>query len=63
MWPSSRFERSARSVYVLATDLGQATAVYPDEGLALYGERLLANGFSEADIRTMIVKNPASLIG
>jgi len=47
---------------VLTTDLGQATAVYPDEGLALFGEKLLANGFSEADVRTMIVKNPASLI-
>jgi hypothetical protein len=48
---------------VLTTDLGQSTGVFPDEGLALYGEKLLANGFSEADIRTMIVKNPASLIG
>jgi len=47
---------------VLTTDLGQATAVYPDEGLALFGEKLLANGFSQADVRTMIVKNPASLI-
>ena len=47
---------------VLATDLGQTAGVFPDEGLALYGEKLLANGFSEADIRTMIVKNPASLI-
>ena len=47
---------------VLGTDLGQATAVYPDEGLALFGEKLLANGFSESDVRTMIVKNPASLI-
>jgi hypothetical protein len=47
---------------VLGTDLGQATAVFPDEGLALFGEKLLANGYSESDIRTMIVKNPASLI-
>ena len=47
---------------VLTTDLGQATAVYPDEGLALFGEKLLAEGFSEADVRTMIVKNPASLV-
>lgn len=47
---------------VLGTDLGQATAVFPDEGLALFGEKLLAQGFSEKDIRTMIVKNPASLI-
>ena len=47
---------------VLATDLGQTAGVFPDEGLALYGEKLLANGFSEADVRTMIVRNPAWLI-
>ncbi len=47
---------------ILGTDLGQATAVYPDEGLALFGEKLLENGFSEDDIRTMIVKNPTSLV-
>jgi hypothetical protein len=48
---------------VISTDLGQATAVYPDEGLALFAGRLLENGFTENEIRTMIVKNPASLIG
>ena len=47
---------------ILTTDLGQATGVFPDEGLALFAEKLLENGFSEADIRTMIVTNPASLI-
>lgn len=47
---------------VLTTDLGQTTAVFPDEGLALFGSRLLENGFSESDIRTMIIKNPVSLI-
>jgi hypothetical protein len=47
---------------VLGTDLGQATAVYPDQGLTLFGEKLLSNGFSESDVRTMIVKNPTSLI-
>jgi hypothetical protein len=47
---------------VLTTDLGQATGIYPDEGLALFGEKLLGNGFSETEVRTMIVKNPASLI-
>ena len=47
---------------VITTDLGQATNVYPDEGLALFGEKLLANGFSEDDIRTMIVRNPSSLV-
>ena len=47
---------------VIGTDLGQATGVFPDEGLALYAEKLLANGFSENDVRTMIVKNPSSLV-
>ena len=47
---------------VLTTDLGQATAVFPDEGLALFAEKLSAHGFSEEEIRTMIVKNPASLV-
>ncbi len=47
---------------LLTTDLGQAAAVFPDEGLALYGERLLAEGFSEEEIRTMIVRNPTALV-
>jgi hypothetical protein len=47
---------------ILTTDLGQATGVFPDEGLALFAEKLLENGFSETDVRTMIVTNPASLI-
>ncbi|MEW6666943.1 MAG: DUF6282 family protein [Thermodesulfobacteriota bacterium] len=47
---------------VLSTDLGQATGVFPDEGLALFARKLLESGFSETDIRTMMVHNPASLI-
>ena len=47
---------------VLTTDLGQPTALYPDEGVADFAKRLLDNGFSEADVRTMFVKNPASLV-
>jgi hypothetical protein len=47
---------------LLTTDLGQATGVYPDEGMALYGRKLLENGFSEAEIRTMMVRNPAALV-
>jgi hypothetical protein len=54
-------EIGARGV-VLATDLGQTTGVFPDEGMALFGEKLLENGFSENEIRTMSVKNPSSLI-
>jgi hypothetical protein len=47
---------------VLTTDLGQVTGVFPDEGLALFAEKLLGNGFSELDVRKMIVENPASLV-
>jgi hypothetical protein len=46
---------------VIATDLGQVTGVFPDEGLGLFAEKLLGNGFSELDVRKMIVENPASL--
>ena len=47
---------------LLTTDLGQATAVFPDEGLANFAERLLAEGFSEDDVRRMMVENPASIL-
>ena len=47
---------------IIGTDLGQTTGVFPDEGLALYAEKLLANGFSEDDVRSMVVKNPTSLV-
>jgi hypothetical protein len=54
-------EIGARHI-VLTTDLGNTAGVFPDEGLALFGEKLLEKGFSETEIRTMIVNNPASLI-
>ena len=47
---------------VIGTDLGQSTGAFPDEGLALYAEKLVAHGFSENDVRTMIVKNPGLLV-
>src|SRR5919199_1192392 len=48
---------------ILATDLGQTTAPYPDEGLATFAERLLDNGFSEREVRMMVRDNPAQLLG
>jgi len=54
-------EIGARHI-VLTTDLGNTAGVFPDEGIALYAEKLLANGFSENDVRAMIVKNPSSLV-
>jgi hypothetical protein len=48
---------------ILATDLGQTTAPYPDEGLGIFIAKLLSNGFTEPEIRTMVRNNPAQLIG
>jgi hypothetical protein len=48
---------------ILATDLGQMTAPYPDEGLGMFIDRLLSNGFSEREVRRMVRDNPAQLLG
>ena len=48
---------------ILSTDLGQKTAVYPDEGLLDFATRLYENGFSEGEIRKMTVDNPSVLVG
>jgi len=48
---------------ILATDLGQTTAPYPDDGLAMFIDRLLENGFSEDEVRGMVRDNPAQVLG
>ncbi|OLR65227.1 cytosolic protein [Peptoniphilus porci] len=48
---------------ILATDLGQSTALYPDEGLYDFAMKLIEAGIDESDVRDMIVKNPADLLG
>lgn len=48
---------------ILGTDLGQKTSIYPDEGMASWAERLLNEGFTEDEIRKMIVTNPRKLLG
>ncbi len=48
---------------ILATDLGQTTAPYPDEGLATFINNLLDNGFHERDVQRMVRDNPAQLLG
>jgi hypothetical protein len=48
---------------ILATDLGQTTAPYPDEGLGIFAEKLLQNGFTEREVRSMVRDNPAQLLG
>lgn len=47
---------------ILSTDLGQKTAVYPDEGLAEFAGKLYDNGFTEDQIRKMTVTNSKNLI-
>ena len=47
----------------VATDLGQTTAPYPDEGLGMFVGRLLDNGFAEQDVRRMVRDSPAQLLG
>lgn len=48
---------------ILATDLGQKTALYPDEGLLEFAKRLYDAGFDRDEIRTMTVDNPKKLLG
>jgi hypothetical protein len=48
---------------VLATDLGQVDNPPVEDGLALLVDRLLAEGFSEEDVRTMAVTNTKRLAG
>ena len=48
---------------ILATDLGQSTAPYPDEGLGTFMGDLLDNGFSEARGPGMVRDNPAQVLG
>jgi hypothetical protein len=47
---------------VLGTDLGQKTALYPDEGLLIFAEKLLEAGISETDIEKMTVHNNTALL-
>jgi hypothetical protein len=48
---------------ILATDLGQVTAPYPDEGLGMFIGRLLDNGFDEREVQVMVRDNPAIVLG
>ena len=47
---------------ILTTDFGQPNAPYSDEGMALYGELLLKQGFSREELRVMMAENPGKLI-
>lgn len=47
---------------VLATDLGQSTAKYPDEGLLEFANLLLANGFTYEEVKMMLTENNYKLL-
>lgn len=46
----------------LSSDLGQETAVKAEFGMPYFAERLLAEGFSEDEVRTMAVTNTRRLV-
>jgi hypothetical protein len=47
---------------IISTDLGQPANPPVVEGLARFAARLLGAGFSEAEVRTLAVTNPARLV-
>ena len=47
---------------VLGTDLGQSTALYPDEGLLVFAQKLVDSGIKEADVEKMTVHNNTMLL-
>jgi len=65
--PFSRIVSDIRQVgvpsTVLATDFGAATLPPPVQGMRAYVAALLAEGFSERDIRIMAGERPAELLG
>jgi predicted metal-dependent phosphotriesterase family hydrolase len=47
---------------VLSTDLGQVGNPVHTDGLGSFVQRLLAAGFTQADIDTMTKRNPARIL-
>lgn len=47
---------------IISSDLGQASGVYPDEGILDFSEKLYENGFSAVEIKKMNADNPKYLI-
>ncbi len=48
---------------ILSTDLGQSTAPWVEEGLGMFIENLLDNGFSPSEIETMSHHNAGQILG
>jgi hypothetical protein len=46
---------------VLSTDMGQPANPPVEDGLAIVADRLLAAGFTEEEVRTMVVTNSVRL--
>ena len=47
---------------ILSTDLGQFKAIYPDEGMRIFVEKLVTNNFKDEMITRMIKDNPSYLV-
>jgi imidazolonepropionase-like amidohydrolase len=69
-WHSTTIEAMVRSIRavgpahcVLATDYGQLHSPAPVDGLRIFVQLCLEQGISEAEIRAMVVDNPARLLG
>ncbi len=48
---------------ILSSDTGQAGRPYPDDTIAYVAGQLRAKGMTSADLRKIIVENPATLLG
>ncbi len=48
---------------ILATDLGQTTNPHVVEGLGIFINNMLDNGFSQSEVRQMVHTNPGNLLG
>lgn len=48
---------------IAATDYGQPESPDPPDGLRMYAEELLTNGFTESELRSMLQDNPKRLLG
>jgi hypothetical protein len=48
---------------ILSSDGGQTGRAFPDEMIAMVAGQLRARGMSDADLRQMMVENPAALLG
>jgi hypothetical protein len=55
-------QRIGVSRCTLASDYGQAVNDPPAEGLQQFADALVAHGVTPAEVRTMVVSNPASLV-